>query len=100
MSMMKIPLCSLACLLALVSAGLADPPAPPQESRSLARGYAAAFTAMDKSPVSIVYSSQGQIETIKDVTQIAAFEGVLLIRGYGGGKQILDAGRVIKITDD
>jgi hypothetical protein len=96
---MKPPIPALAAALLLPFTALAEPPANP-DSKALAFGYAAAFEAMNKSSVAILYLNAGQSETIKDVSGITAFGSVLLVKTLGGGKQILDAARVIKITDN
>ena len=70
------------------------------DAKALAFSYATAFENMGKSSVSILYANSGQTETIRDVTQITAYGAVLLVKAYGGNKQILDASRVIKITDN
>lgn len=79
-------------------AGAGEPPTA--DAKALAFSYATAFENMGKSSVSILYANSGQTETIKDVSQITAYGGVLLVKAYGGSKQILDASRVIKITDN
>ncbi|HEY8902040.1 MAG TPA: hypothetical protein VIM61_16640 [Chthoniobacterales bacterium] len=88
----------------LFVAGLTVLPAIGEEAKpdakALAFSYATAFENMGKSSVSILYANSGQTETIKDVTQITAYGAVLLVKAYGGSKQILDASRVIKITDN
>lgn len=83
------------CLAATTFADEAKP-----DAKALAFSFATAFENMGKSSVSILYANSGQTETIKDVSQITAYGAVLLVKAYGGNKQILDASRVIKITDN
>ncbi len=93
---------SLAVLFSVIAflpaAGFADD--AKLDAKALAFGYATAFENMGKSSVAILYLNAGQTEIIKDVTQITAYGAVLLVKAYGGSKQILDAGRVIKVTDN
>jgi len=96
---MKSPALALAAAVFLPLVVRAEPPTNP-DAKALAFGYAAAFEAMNKTSVAILYLNAGQSETIKDVSGITAFGSVLLIKTFGGGKQILDAARVIKITDN
>jgi hypothetical protein len=70
------------------------------DAPALASGYAQAFQCSGKSTVAIVYQGPLQTETIKDISDIKNFGGVLLVKGYGGSRQILDATRVVKITDN
>ena len=70
------------------------------DTASLAFGYAQAFQCSGRTTMSVVYQNGNDAEVIKDVTEIKSFGGVLLIKGYAGARQILDASRVVKITDN
>lgn len=93
--MMKMTVCALVSLLNVWNCGARES----SDSSDLAFGYANAFGCMGKSTVCIAYSNAGQSEIIRDVKEIKSFGGVLLIKVYNGDQQILDAGRVIKITE-
>ncbi len=67
------------------------------DGTALASGYAQAFQCSGKSTVAIIYQGALQTETIKDVSEIKNFGAVLLVKSYGGSRQILDAARVVKI---
>ncbi|MEO0454009.1 MAG: hypothetical protein AAFY98_07715 [Verrucomicrobiota bacterium] len=66
----------------------------------LARGYQAAFEEMNDTSVSIQYWNAGKVETIEKVRRIHAFGGTLLIRNISGQEQILNATKVIKISEE
>lgn len=95
---MKIALCALVLFLSLMACPASEPKS--SEAAELAFGYAEAFKDMGRSRVTLFYSNSMQIEVIKDVKEIKAFGGVLLIRIYGGCQQTLDPKRVIKIVAD
>lgn len=91
----------IACLLVSLAFAVSSLQADDRTSVSdLASGYASAVHCMDKLTVSIVYSGASQVETIKDVKDVRAFGGVLLIKDYKGYSSVLDASRVIKIVED
>jgi len=95
---MKIFLCTLLALLAASNSKAGTPPCV--DSASLAAAYAEAFKCSGRLPVTIVYQDAEQAEVIKDVITIKAVDGTLLITGTSGSRQILDAARVVKITDN
>jgi hypothetical protein len=92
---MKMIACVLVPLLGVLNCEAREA----SDSADLAFGYANAFGCMGKSTVCIAYSNAGQSEIIRDVKEIKSFGGVLLIKVYNGDQQVLDAGRVIKITE-
>jgi len=94
--MMKILLPALAALLVTGSLQAGDV----VDGAALASGYAQAFQCSGRSTVAIIYQGPLQTETIKDISEIKSFGGVLLVKGYAGSRQILDATRVVKITDN
>jgi hypothetical protein len=93
---------SLILCAALATAALSLPAhaTDTADASSLAYGYAQAFQCSGRTTMSIVYLNGSDPETIKDVTEIKSFGGVLLIKGYAGARQILDATRVVKIADN
>jgi uncharacterized protein (UPF0128 family) len=54
---------------------------------------------MRKLTVVIHYQAGPQAERIERVKDIQAWSGALLVRDIAGNRQVLDATRVIRITD-
>jgi hypothetical protein len=65
----------------------------------LATGYASAFQAMNKSTVTIAYTDNGQPAVIKNVKEVRAFGGALLIKVNTGDQMILSSGSVLRIAE-
>lgn len=95
---MKMIFCALVLFLTLGASPANEPKS--SEAAELAFGYAEAFKDMGRSKVTVFYSNSMQIEVIKEVKEVKAFGGILLIRIYGGCQQTLDPKRVIKIVAD
>lgn len=91
MAVMKIALCAAACLLAASSSRASD-------ISDLASGYANAFLAMNKSTATIAYMDNGQPAVVKEVKEVRAFGGALLLRLTTGDQLILNSGSVTRIT--
>lgn len=69
------------------------------EASELAVGYAEAFRAMRRLTVVIHYQAGPQTERLERIKDVQAWGGALLVRDVAGNRQVLDASRVIRITD-
>jgi hypothetical protein len=88
---MKISACLLALLITTLHARASD-------ISDLASGYASAFSAMDRLTVNLVCVEDGKPSVIKEVKQVRAFGGTLLIRLNNGDQMVLSAGSVTRLT--
>jgi hypothetical protein len=70
------------------------------ESEALASGYASAFANLGAARGSIVYSNETGTEIIRDVKEVQAFGGVVLIRKINGRREVLDPIRIVRIVQD
>lgn len=84
-----------ACLFALLATPLVS---HASDVSDLAAGYAGAFAAMDRLTVNIVYVDEGKPTILKDVKQVRAFGGALLVKLTNGEQMVLSAGAVTRIT--
>jgi len=89
---MKNAAAFLALLLPLAHARASD-------ISDLASGYANAFRAMGRSTVTIAYSDSGQPAVIKNVKDVRAFGGALLLKLNTGDEVILSSGSVLRISE-
>ena len=86
-------------ILACIAAALALPlTCHASDISDLASGYASAFSAMDRLTVNLVCVEDGKPTIIKDVKQVRAFGGTLLVRLTNGEQMVLSAGSVSRIT--
>ena len=93
---MRMTLCLAMLAMALSPCSASE--GSTSDTLALASGYARAFQEMSPSSVTITYNGASGLEPIKDVKDIKAFGGALLIRTFTGNQQILDAGRVVRIS--
>lgn len=87
---------SAACLLAVL---LLCPALRGSDISDLAAGYANAFQALGKSCATVTYSDSGQPVAIKNVKDVRAFGGALLLRLNTGDQLILSSGSVLRISE-
>jgi len=95
---MKIAACLVAASLLATNSRGGD--ATPADRACLASAYAAAFKCSGRVPVALIYQGAAQIETIRDVTDMKAVGGALIVTGTAGSRQILDATRIVKIVEN
>ncbi len=69
------------------------------QSVATATGIARAFQCMNDRSATVYYQTDSHLEAIPKVKKISAYGGVLLIRTTTGHEQILDASRVVKVTE-
>ena len=91
----------LCAVFAVCMAGgaMAQPPGPSIDSCALARDYADAFRAMKRYLVVVTYAGPDRAERVENVTRIDAHGATVLITDLHGGRRILDAARVIAISE-
>jgi hypothetical protein len=95
-------------LLALICApvaALAQSTPPPinvvvrSEVEDLAQGFAAAFSAIGTTPVTVTYERDGKITTIVGVKAVEASRGVLVVHADSGLVYLLNPRDIISISD-
>lgn len=99
-------LLACACLSAALApaASRAQSSAPsisiPSEAEQLARGFAAAYDEIQRTPVYLVYERAGRTFTISTVRSIRAVGGTLVVVNDKRLTYILNARDVVCLTDD
>jgi len=85
----------LACLLALSAVPLC---CKASDISDLASGYAGAVAAMNRMTVNLQCIDDGKTCVIKDVKDVRAYGGALLVKLNNGEQMVISAGSVTRIT--
>jgi hypothetical protein len=69
------------------------------EAKSLAQGYALAFSQLSRPPLSLSFQKDGVLRVLEDVKQVRAAEGVLVIEVGRGLIYVINPKDVVYLTD-
>jgi hypothetical protein len=72
----------------------------PSEAEQLARGFAAAYDEIQRTPVFLVYERAGRTAVVSSVRSIRAIGGVLVVVNDKRLTYIVNARDVVCLTDD